>query len=65
MKKFKIVYEPVLPAQNSNYNDAECKMVNEQIASGWSVVNTFKFSDARIAFVMEKNERDKNVSAIY
>lgn len=54
MKKFKIIYEAVLPEQHPHPYDVECPRVNEQITQGWTVVNSFRFSDSRIAFVMEK-----------
>jgi len=61
MKKFKIVYEAVLPAEHLSPYDVECPVVNKQIEQGWSVVNTFRFNSSRIAFVMEKEIHDVNI----
>lgn len=54
MKKYKIVYEAVLPIQHPHPYDKECSLVNEQIKEGWNVENSFLFSDSRIAFVLVK-----------
>ena len=56
MKKYKIIYEAVLPIQHPKPYDVMCNVVNEQIEEGWSVANSFRFSDSRIAFVMEKDQ---------
>jgi len=62
MKKFKIIYEPVLlDLEHPKSFDVECKKVNAEIVQGWSVVNTFRFNSSRIAFVMEKEIPDVNI----
>jgi len=61
MKKFKIVYEAVLPTEHPKPYDVDCHVVNKQIVQGWTVVNTFRFSSSRIAFVMEKETPDVNI----